>query len=370
MYWRMKPETDVEKLRKKIDGIDGRIVGLIEKRLKIVREIGGLKTKQGYGLYDPMREQKVLENVCGKSGLDDRFVRGLFRSIIEYCRLEERGKHKGAGSVNAFSGGFEGEHVVAVLGPEGTFTETAARAAFKDAEFRYCDTAEDIFKLVESGSVSYGVVAIENSIEGSVSKTMNCLVEYDIKISREMTLDINLCLMAEPGVKKEDIVVVVSHPHALAQCNDYLKRNYPNVKLQSSNSTSAAMKEIATMKNAAAIGLKDAAVKYGLNIISENIQDDLSQTRFIVISKKPGAGSKTSIIFAVKDEPGSLYAVLKEFADVGINLTKIESRPSKRRLGEYVFFMDFEGKNKVKQVEDILETIKPKTTFLKTLGSY
>jgi len=255
---------------------------------------------------------------------------------------------------------------VAVLGPEGTFTDIAARRISKNADFIYCSTVNDIFDSVKSGT-EFGVVAIENSLEGSVNATMDCLVEYDVRICREIILDINLCIAALPGTEIKEIF---SHPHALAQCRKFLKKNFPEAKLRPYESTSAAMRELRNLKNAAAIGPEETAKLYGLGILRRNVQDSKSQTRFIVISKKEGSGRKTSIIFSVRDEPGALYSILKEFAAKRINLTKIESRPSKRKLGEYLFFVDFEGNLKDKEVKDVLRGIKSKTTFLKILGSY
>lgn len=289
---------------------------------------------------------------------------------------------------------------VAVLGPEGTFTDIAAKKIFNDVDFRYHDTVEDVFDSVKSGT-DFGVVAIENSIEGSVNVTMDCLTEYDVKIFREVILDINLCLVALSGTK--NIKVILSHPHALAQCRKFLKKNFPTARLQSCDSTAAAMKELIIrfsrgksklrnsireqssrsfdnfvvesknfgLKSSAAIGPEETAELYGLRILHRDIQDSKSQTRFIVISKKSSAsGNKTSIIFAVKDTPGALYSVLKKFAIKKINLKKIESRPSKRKLGEYLFFVDFEGNLNDKKVRDVLERIRSNTTFTKILGSY
>jgi prephenate dehydratase len=258
---------------------------------------------------------------------------------------------------------------VAVLGPEGTFTEIAARRIFGCVDFVYCDNVDEVFDSVNSG-VEFGVVAIENSLEGSVSTTMDCLMDYDLSISGEVVLDINLCLAVPPGMEKGEIRTVISHPHALAQCREFLSRNFPKARLQRHESTAAAMEELKNLENSAAIGPKETAGTYGLEVLFENIQDAKSQTRFIVISKKKGQGKKTSMIFALKDEPGALYKALKEFADREINLTKIESRPSKRKLGEYLFFVDFEGSLKDLKVKEAISSIKEKTAFLTILGSY
>ena len=258
---------------------------------------------------------------------------------------------------------------VAVLGPKGTFTEIAARRVFPEGEFTYCDTVDEVFDKVDSG-IEFGVVAIENSLEGSVSVTMDCLLDYDVRIWKELVMDITLCLAAPPGTKMEDVEVIASHTHALAQCRKFLHGGLPKAKLQRSESTSAAMKGVKESEGGAAIGSRETAESYGLEILEDGIEDAESKTRFVVISKNSDKGNKTSIIVTLKDEAGALHKFLKEFADAKINLTKIESRPSRRKLGEYLFFIDFEGSLEDENVKGVMDSIKEKTTFLKVLGSY
>ncbi len=260
---------------------------------------------------------------------------------------------------------------VAVLGPAGTFTEEAAKKIFPEMEVAHCDTVEDVFEAVSKGT-EYGVVAVENSLEGSVNTTMDCLLEYDVKICKEYVMDIHLCMIGLPGKRKEEIKTIISHPHSFGQCRKFLKGNYPKAALKRYNSNTAAIKELADLRptGVAAIGPEAAAKLYGLEILQTGIEDAPSQTRFAAISKKECSGKKTSIIFALKDRPGALYSALKDFADNGINLTKIESRPAKKKLGEYSFFIDFEGSLADGNVKKALASLKEKTTFLKELGSY
>jgi prephenate dehydratase len=259
---------------------------------------------------------------------------------------------------------------VAVLGPEGTFSDLAAKRMYPKAKPVYFDDVGDVFKFVDAGKGD-GVAAVENSLEGSVGKTMESLMKYDLKITGEATLEIRLCLMAKKGMRPQDAKVVTSHPHALPQCRDYLAKNYPKAKKQPASSTSEAMREAAQRDDAAAVGLKETGLGYGLQVLAENVQDTDSQTRFISISKSEKGGPKTSLIFAVKDEPGALYSILKIFADCGINLTKIESRPSRRKLGEYVFYLDYENKGmKTDGREALHARIRERTTYFKDLGSY
>lgn len=255
------------------------------------------------------------------------------------------------------------------MGPKGTFTDLAAKKLFKNPETIYYDSVEDVFKFVDEGR-GLGVAAVENSLEGSIRETLESLMNYEkIKICGEVTLDINMCLIKKKGTT--EIKHILSHPHALAQCRGYLRREYPKAEQHAVESTATAMQRVTIMKDAAAIGSKETAEIYGLDVAGENIQDDFSQTRFISISKKECWGKKTSIIFAVKDEPGALYPLLKIFSDSNINLTKIESRPSRKKLGEYVFYVDFENGSLDKAgVEKMLLRIRERTTYFKSLGSY
>lgn len=189
----------IEGFRTKIDNIDKKIIRLIEKRSEIVKEIGRLKSLSGRGIYDPVREYEVLEKVS-KSKLDEDFARKLFRDIMEYCRTGEKRLVKSM-IKNKYSNKLKSK-VVAILGPEGTFTEIAARKIFKNSKFIYCDNVEDVFSMTESHA-TYGVVAIENSLEGSISRTMDCLIEYDVKICGEITLDIDLCIVSNKKTKEK-----------------------------------------------------------------------------------------------------------------------------------------------------------------------
>jgi prephenate dehydratase len=260
---------------------------------------------------------------------------------------------------------------VAVLGPKGTFTEEAAKKMFPGMGLEHCDTVEEVFDAVDNG-VEYGVAAAENSLEGSVNTTMDCLLDYDVRICKEYVMDIRMCMIVLPGKKKEEIKTILSHSHSFGQCRKFLKKNYPKAALKRYDSNTAAIKELADLRptGVAAIGPEAAAELYGLEILRKGVEDAPSQTRFIAISKKGCTGKKSSIIFALKDRPGALYSALKDYADNGINLTRIESRPAKKKLGEYNFFIDFEGSLADEKVKKALSSLKEKTTFLKILGSY
>jgi prephenate dehydratase len=259
---------------------------------------------------------------------------------------------------------------VAVLGPRGTFTEAAAERLYPSALLEYMDDVAKIFEYAANGHGD-GVIAIENSLEGSVSKNLEYLIEYPVYIIAETVLDIRLCLMAAENLRESDIKAVVSHPHALGQCRKYLTENYPNASLEASTSTADAVKHAAQRNDAAAIGYRGAGLRYGLKILASDIQEGESQTRFIAISNRMGEGDKNSIVFSVKDEPGSLYEIIRLFAEKKLNLTKIESRPARKKLGEYVFHLDYESPGMgYPQKLELHELISAGAASFKYLGSY
>ncbi len=269
---------------------------------------------------------------------------------------------------------------IAVLGPEGTFTDEAARRHFKKGAPVYLPSIRAVFKAVGSGECGQGVVPIENSTEGSVGETIECLKEYDIAIYAEIYHRIRHVL-AGTG-KLGDVKRIRSHPQAIAQCMKKLKvgGKLPKIITKFSDgedySTAGAMKSVAKAKDpsVAAVGSEAAARRYGLRILIPNLSDmEDNETRFFVISKKEAGktgNDKTSIIAAVKDEVGALYELMGVFSKAGINLTKIESRPSKGRKWEYMFLIDFEGHKDDEKVGKVLEEVKKKTTHYKLLGSY
>jgi len=267
---------------------------------------------------------------------------------------------------------------LAVLGPKGTFSHEAALKFCRGCDIIFCKDLEEIFEKVEKSRVDYGIVPVENSLEGSVTLTLELLLERNVEICREIVININHHLLALKGVKPHSMKYVFSHPHALAQCRGIIKK----LKLDTRNflSTAEAAREIAEKKiaNAAAIASEMAAKTYGLEIIKKNVQDNTeNKTRFFIVSKKcedkavkKANKVKTSIIVGVKDQPGALYGMLGSFAKRGINLTKIESRPSKKMLGDYVFYIDFEGDKEERRIRDLLKEISAAATFIKALGSY
>jgi prephenate dehydratase len=264
------------------------------------------------------------------------------------------------------------KNIVAYFGPAGTFTEEAASRL--NGDLIAFDSIIEVLEAVKTGKAQKGVVPIENSIEGPVGVTLDLLAQdYDLKIEKEIILPISHNLMVNKGITLDKIDSVYSHAQPLAQCRIFLEKL--GLITHSTSSTAAAAKFIQGKNNAAAIGNRRAAELYNLNIIQTDIQDfENNRTRFIVLGNNeslPTDNDKTSIVFSLyEDLPGGLYGILGYFAVENINLTKIESRPSKKGLGKYIFFIDFEGHYQDKVIMNILDTIRKNTPFLKLLGSY
>lgn len=265
---------------------------------------------------------------------------------------------------------------VSFLGPKASFTEEAALKIF--SSFNHVliprPTIRDVFKSVENGECDYGVVPLENSIEGSVNETLDMLVVTTSKIVAEVEVKIRLCLISKPGTKLEDIRIVLSHPHALAQCRVFIDNYLRGVTIDVRSSTSEAVKEAVTRGDVAAIGSLYAAKAYGGEVLIEGIEDfNENYTRFIAIGYKEvdlGVGCKTAIIFTLPHRPGTLCSALQVFALRNINLSKIESRPIKGKPWEYLFYLEFEGDVKELRVFEALEELRSKVTSLKFLGSF
>ncbi|RZN34778.1 MAG: prephenate dehydratase [Methanophagales archaeon ANME-1-THS] len=289
---------------------------------------------------------------------------------------------------------------IGILGPEGTFSETAAMQWLKvsrkgtgkrdDVQINYYETIVDVAESIMRKEVDYGIVPIENSLEGSVGETLDLLSseenEPEIRIVGEILIPIQICLLAKQTSGNSDqkalqsfagIRTVVSHPHALAQCKQFIRDRLraKGVEVKSVDSTAAAAKMAMEDEEVAALASEEAAKRYRLTILAENVQDSESVTRFVTLSTsdietEATGKDKTSLLIYLRDRPGALYEVLGEFAHRKINLTKIESRPSKRALGDYMFHIDCEGHLEDKEIKEALEGVKRKVARLKVLGAY
>lgn len=267
---------------------------------------------------------------------------------------------------------------VAYLGPQGTFCESAAKKYIRKnpAVLIPCSSIEAVFAAVHEGTAAAGIVPLENSCEGSVNLTLDLLAyEYDLKIAGDIILPINHNLLIRSGVGCEDVSLILSHPQALAQCRKYLSLKFPGITLNEVTSTAEAARQVANSDEPwAAVGTIEAAQVYGLAIGHVNINDHPNnQTRFVVLSREDNAyigRCKTSLVVYIIDQPGALFNVLKEFYVRGINLTKIESRPTRTKIGNYLFFIDIEGHRLEAPIQEALDRLSSLCPALRILGSY
>ncbi len=351
-------QKELNRLREEIDHVDDEILNLLNRRAKLVKQVGSIKKKLKTSFYVPHREDEIIKRLTKncKGDFPKNAVKSVFKEIISAClSLEKTLK-------------------VAFLGPFATFTHDAAMKFFgQNAQYVPIRSISDIFDEVAKGRADMGVVPVENSTEGIVSYTLDMFLRYDLFISGEIILPITHCLISKL-IRKEDIKKIYSHPQAFAQCRGWIEKNMSHCVLIEVNSTAEAAELAKKEEHAAAIAGEAAAKIYDLNMIERNIQDlNDNFTRFLIIGKikhKKTENDKTSILFSIRDEPGALYNMLSPFAKRNINLTKIESRPVKTKAWEYVFFVDLDGHIDDKNVSEAIEELKSKSVFLKVIGSY
>ncbi|MCD6527332.1 MAG: prephenate dehydratase [Desulfuromonas sp.] len=345
-------------LREKIDALDDQILELLNERAKVVIDVGHAKKGSKKAFYVPSREQAIYERLKAnsKGPFPEEAIQRVFREIISASlSLEQPMK-------------------VAFLGPQATFTHVAAMQQFGlSAQLVPQKSISAVFDEVARGRAHYGVVPVENSNEGVVTHTLDTFMDSDLKINAEILQEISHDLLSLTA-RMSDIERVYSHPQALAQCRKWLEENLPDVPLIDVASTAAAAQLAAGDKNAAAIASAMAGAQYDLKQVKASIADNPSNfTRFLVVSNQmpePSERDKTSVMFRIKDEPGILLRMLEPFSKRGINLSKIESRPLKKRAWEYIFFLDIEGHIQNDDVHDAVEELSGYCQFLKVLGSY
>jgi chorismate mutase/prephenate dehydratase len=347
----------LKNLRSQIDNIDKKIIEFLNMRAKFSSKIADLKRQEGLALYSPDREREVLKKITtvNKGPLSPNAIEAIYREIM-------------SSSLSLYK-----PLKIAYMGPEATFSHLAALKRFgSQVDYIACEGIPDVFLEVARDSVDYGVVPIENSIEGAVSHTLDMLVDSDLKICAQVILYVSHNLLANCPISK--IKHIYSNPQVFGQCRIWLQENLPRAEKIDVSSTTAAAQISVKEKNSACIASLLAAKVYKLKVIAKDIEDSPHNiTRFLVIGKNdvPQTGSdKTSVIFSVKDKVGALHNMLLPFKKHKINLTKIESRPSKKKAWDYYFFVDLEGHRDNPHIKKALMELESKCRFLKILGSY
>jgi chorismate mutase/prephenate dehydratase len=344
-------------LRDQIDALDLQILALINCRAELAGQIGALKSGP---LYRPEREAQVLERIRQHNGgpLPDANIMFLFREIMSACLA------------------FERPVSVAFLGPSGTYSETAAIRHFGHAaETRNYPSLEDVFHAAESGATQYAVVPVENSTEGAIARTLDLMVDSPLQICGEILLRIRHQLLVPAGVTDlKSISRVYAHAQSLGQCRHWLNANLPQAERIPVSSNAEAAKMARQEPGCAAIAGTLAAERYELTVLAPNIEDEANNTtRFLVLGMHPAGPSgqdKTSLVLSTPNRPGAIHDLLAPLATHGVSMTRLESRPARTALWEYVFFVDIEGHQSLPAVQEALATMKENARFFKCLGSY
>jgi len=354
----MEIEERIKALRQKIDILDGKILNLLNERAETVLEVGKMKSEANMDLYTPQREEEIFQHLRlqNPGPFPQTAIPSVFREIISGCRSLEK------------------ELTVVYLGPAATYTHLACIERFGNSiRALPAESIQDVFEAVERGKAEYGVTPIENSTEGSVNRTLDLFIESEVKICAEVIVRVSHCLLSLSG-SPGDIQKIYSHPQALAQSREWLRKHYPHVQLEEAGSTAKAAQLAREDPKAAAIASFLAAYLYGLKVVSSQIEDNLNNyTRFLVLgrqSAKRTGSDKTSILFSIPHTPGTLFRTLQIFYEKEINLTKIESRPVKNKPWEYIFFLDFEGHVMDGHINEAVTELQKNVLFLKLLGSY
>ncbi|MBI5429070.1 MAG: prephenate dehydratase [Nitrosomonadales bacterium] len=346
----------LKQLRVQIDGLDDELLKLVNQRAALAQQIGHLKDN-GVVLR-PEREAQVLQRMQQNNHgpLSNAAVAQLFTEVMSQCRA------------------LEAPLMVAYLGPEGTFTEAAALKRFGSAiQAQSCTTIDDVFRAVESGAAHYGVVPAENSTEGAVSRTLDMLMQSPLQICGEVMLPIHQCLLGRHS-ESGAIRAVYSHPQSFGQCQGWLNSNLPQAARIPVSSNAEAARLSAENPHSAAIAGSQAAALFGLDVLVANIEDDAKNTtRFLVLGNQqvaPSGRDKTSLVMSAANRPGAVHDLLVPLAKNGVSMTKLESRPARSGLWEYVFFVDIEGHLADVKVAAALSELKQIAAFVKVLGSY
>ena len=354
----MKNPT-LESLRDEIDKIDSQVVDLLIRRVQAAVEIGKIKANIGVDPYDPAREDQVFSKIASLSEgpMREDSLKTIYREVISASIALER------------------ELIIGYLGPEATYTHQAAVKNFGSTlKYQSLPDIPDVFEAVERKECDYGVVPIENSTEGAVNRSLDLLAETELSIIAQVYLEVEHCLFSYS--KLDRVTEVQSKDQALAQCGEWLRKNLPTARLTPVTSTAEAVKNCDKQNGVAAIAADLAGQLYQVPIIEKGIQDRLNNmTRFLVVARNSLLMSnqvsyRTSLVVSLSDKVGALQSALSPFSSRGINLCKIESRPSRKKSWDYFFFIDFLGHSEDQKVKDALMELKENCSFNKILGSY
>ena len=353
----------LEKLRPwrdQIDRVDEQILQLLNQRAQAALEIGNIKAEfnANDSILKPEREAQIIRHLqaINTGPIKNASVQAVWAEVISACR------------------GLESQLRVAFLGPQGSFSEQAALTHFGHfVQPMLCDNFDEIFRLVEVGEADVGMVPVENSTEGAVNRTLDLLLNSSVKVLGERSLAIHHYLLAQQN-SLDGVQRIMAHPQALAQCQNWLARHYPNISLDAASSNAEAARIAASDPTVAAIAGQKAADHWGLQIVHAGIQDDpQNRTRFLAIGNiepLPSGNDKTSVILAVPNRAGAVHEMIAPFAKYDVSMTRLESRPARTGQWEYYFYIDLLGHKNDEGMQAALAHLKQQIAFIKVLGSY
>ncbi len=353
-----KQKNEIVSVRDQIDRVDDKILLLLKERLNCAKEIGKLKDVKNRAKWDPLRERQIYDRLFkdNDNSFPESALKSIFHEIITTCRLSQK------------------KAAVSFLGPEATFSHLAGVKYFgHSAEYKPQESIDDVFAEVEKGRTQYGIVPVENSIEGAVFSTLDCFMKYKTQICGEVRLEISHNLVCRSG-NKSDIQTVASHSQPLAQCRQWLRRHLPSVPTLPVFSTGVAAQMAANNPNIGAIASSLAIKTYELQVVVKGVEDYRGNvTRFLVIGKTGPTASgrdRTSLLIGLMDRPGALNEILTILSEEKINLAKIESRPIKGKQWKYLFFLDMMGHIKEERINRGCERLSSLCSYFEWLGSY
>ena len=351
-------DEQLKPLREQIDAIDRQLLELLNQRAKIAQEVGHVKAATDAQVFRPEREAQVLRNAAERNPgpLQDADVQTIFREIMSACRALEK------------------RVTVAYLGPPGTYSEQAVFRQFGQAvEGLPCVSIDEVFRATEAGTADFGVVPVENSNEGPINRTLDLLMQTTLVISGEISLPVHHNLMTRSG-SMDGVQRICAHSQSLAQCQNWLNQNYPQIERQPVASNGEAARLASADPTLAAIAGDTAGSRYGLQVVHSHIQDDPhNRTRFAVIGRLrpgPSGNDHTSLVLSVQNRAGAVHDMLSPLAKHGVSMTRFESRPARLGTWEYYFYVDLEGHADEEKVRRALDELQQSAGFFKLLGSY
>jgi chorismate mutase/prephenate dehydratase len=351
-------EQRLAPLREKIDALDAQLLELLSERAKAAQEVGHIKGGFASSVFRPERERQVVAKLqeINQGPLLPDGIAAIWREVMSACRA------------------LEARQTIAYLGPVGTFSEQAAQNYFGHSIAGLpCNSLDEVFKAVEKGSAQFGVVPVENSSEGAISRTLDLLLDSQMHISGEVVLPIHHHLLSKSG-NLDGVSTVCAHAQALAQCQQWLSQYAPQLKRQAVSSNAEAARLAAGDPTLAAIAGDPAQIAYGLQVVAAQVQDDAhNRTRFVVIGTyecQPTGNDQTSLVLSVDNQPGAVHRLLAPLAKHGVSMNRFESRPARKGTWEYHFYIDIAGHAADAQVVKALEELKEIAAFYKNLGSY